>query len=59
MMPTKTSAVQNEVVRIGAVWLPPPLRKNALSVNGKIGFGGPADAAEMRNRFAFAVATFS
>jgi hypothetical protein len=35
------------------------LTQNALSVNGKIGFGGAADAAEMRNRFAFEILTFS
>jgi hypothetical protein len=37
------------------------LTQNALAVSGqrKIGFGGAADAAEMRNRFAFAILTFS
>jgi hypothetical protein len=34
-MPTKHPLVQNGVVRLEAMRLPPPLRKNALSDNGK------------------------
>ena len=59
MMPTKTSAAPNEVVCLEAMWLPPPLYAKTRSRSTEIGFGGAADAAEMRNRFAFAILTFS
>jgi hypothetical protein len=35
------------------------LTQNAVGQQREIGFGGAADAAEMRNRFAFAILTFS
>jgi hypothetical protein len=34
--PQKHPLEQNKVVRLEAMWLPPPLRINALSVNGKL-----------------------